>query len=197
MNPILCISGSSRPDNYTARALAIVAAALGTQGVRSETFDARELTLGFPGQPSTPDGARLLAAVTRAPAIVLATPEYHGTFSAATKLIIENLGFPSALAGKPVALLGVAAGRIGAIKALEHLRGVCAHTGAFVLPGAVSIAGVRGAFDADGKVTDPATEKALRGLAASLMAFMKDYVCPKHTLEAMIRDDGSPWAASV
>ena len=36
------------------------------------------------------------------------------------KLVIENLGFPSVLAGKPVALLGMAAGAIGAIKSLEH-----------------------------------------------------------------------------
>lgn len=39
------------------------------------------------------------------------------------KLVIENLGFPSPLAAKPVALLGVAAGQIGAIKSLESLQG--------------------------------------------------------------------------
>jgi NAD(P)H-dependent FMN reductase len=33
-----------------------------------------------------------------AAAIVLATPEYHGSFSSVLKLVIENLGFPSALA---------------------------------------------------------------------------------------------------
>ena len=48
--------------------------------------------------------------------------------------MIENMGFPSVLAGKPVSLLGVAAGRIGAIKSLESLRGVCSHIGAIVLP---------------------------------------------------------------
>ena len=37
--------------------------------------------------------------------VVLATPEYHGSFSSVMKLVIENLGFPSALQGKPVALM--------------------------------------------------------------------------------------------
>ncbi|NIT99995.1 MAG: NADPH-dependent oxidoreductase, partial [Nitrosopumilaceae archaeon] len=66
--------------------------------------------------------------------IILATPEYHGSFSSMMKLFIENLGFPSMLSTKPVALLGVAAGEIGAIKALEHLSSVCSYIGAIVLP---------------------------------------------------------------
>jgi FMN reductase len=46
------------------------------------------------------------------------------------KLAIDNLGFPSMLSGKPISLLGVAAGVIGAIKSLEELRGICSHVGA-------------------------------------------------------------------
>jgi hypothetical protein len=42
--------------------------------------------------------------------------------SAMIKLCIESMGFPSVMAGKPVALPGVAAGRIGAIKSIEQLR---------------------------------------------------------------------------
>ena len=114
-----------------------------------------------------------------------------------TKLIIENLGFPSVLADKPVALLGVAAGRIGAIKSLEQLRGVCSHVGAIVLPGAVSIGGVQGAFDSDGTCTDKGVEESLRRLAESLLDFMKEYVCPKYALEAMVRGDSTPWTAEV
>ncbi len=161
------------------------------------TIDARELSLSFPGQPDTDDAVRLRDAVTHAGGIVLASPEYHGGFGAMTKLIIENLGFPSVMAGKPVALLGVAAGRIGAIKTIEQLRGVCSHVGAIVIPGAVSIASVRAAFDKEGIITDVPTEKALRGLAASLVNFMKDYICPKYTLEAMVRREAQPWTAEV
>ena len=60
--------------------------------------------------------------------------------SACAKLIIENLGFPSVLAGKAIVILGVAAGSAGAIKSLEQLRCVLSHIGAIVLPGPVSIA---------------------------------------------------------
>lgn len=64
--------------------------------------------------------------------------------------MLENMGFPSALKGKAVGLIGVASGRIGAIKSLESLKGVISHVGGILIPnGAVSIAGVQGAFDAN------------------------------------------------
>lgn len=51
----------------------------------------------------------------------------------------------------------------GAIKAIEHLRGVLAHVGALVVPRSISVAGVRSAFDAaTGTVTDRNTEQALQ-----------------------------------
>jgi chromate reductase len=197
MPTVVTISGTSRPDNYTARALAVVNDELRNIGITPTEFDARHMTLAFPGQAPTEDAEALKAAVEGADGIVLATPEYHGGFSAMTKLIIENMGFPSMMAKKPVALVGVAAGRIGAIKSLEQLRAVCAHSGAIVLPGSVSVAGVRGAFDAEGNCTDEATERALRGVAGALMQFIKDYVCPKYALEEMVRGGGMPWTASV
>lgn len=196
--PIVTIVGTSRPGNFTRHALAVVEDELARLGGQLAHFDAGDLTLSFPGHPETPDARRLREAVAGASAVVLASPEYHGSFCAMTKLIIENLGFPSALAGRPVALVGVAAGRIGAIKSLEHLRGVCAHVGALVVPSAVSVAGVRAAFDEDGRVRDAATEAALRALSTSLIEFMKTYVCPRHTLEAMARGESvEPWTTTV
>jgi len=196
--PIVTIVGTSRPGNFTRHALAVVEDQLSRLDAQLARFDAADLTLSFPGHPETPDADRLREAVAAAAGVVLASPEYHGTFCAMTKLIIENLGFPSALAGRPVALLGVAAGRIGAVKSVEHLRGVCAHVGALVVPSAVSVAGVRAAFDEDGRVRYAGTEAALRGLATSLIEFMKTYVCPRYTLEAMARGETvEPWTTTV
>ncbi len=198
MKNIVSISGTSRPDNYTSRALAVVNDELRKRKAKPTVIDARDLTLSFPGHPPSDDSNRLRKTIEDATGVVLATPEYHGGFSAMTKLIIENMGFPSALSGKPVALVGVAAGRIGAIKSIEQLRGVCAHVGAIVVPGSVSVAGVRGAFDDDGNCTDPGIEKSLRGVAESLLQFLKEFVCPKYALEAMTREGTAlPWSTAV
>jgi chromate reductase len=194
---IVCISGTSRPDNYTSRALAVVVDELEKSGEKFSVFDARDLNLEFPGQPETEDSKRLKEAVTNAAGVIMASPEYHGGVCAMSKLVIENLGFPSQLAGKPMALLGVAAGRIGAIKSLEQLKAICSHIGAIVVPGAVSIAGVRQVFDDEGVCQDEASEKAIRGVAHSMSGFLSDYVCPRYALESMVREDSRPWATTI
>ena len=179
---IVGISGTNRPDNYTSRALDVTLDEIrkADANAQIEVLDGRHLQLTFPGSPL----------LRQAAGVVLATPEYHGTFSAFTKLIIENLGHPSALRDKPVALLGVASGRIGAIKSVEHLRSVLAHIGALVIPGSISVAGIQTAFDRDtGTITDSNTEEALRGLGRALATFIKDYVCPRYVLESQVRDE--------
>lgn len=189
---IVGISGTNRPDNYTSRALDVTLDEIrkADANAQIEVLDGRHLQLAFPGAPATADAHKLQALLRQAAGVVLATPEYHGTFSAFTKLIIENLGHPSALRDKPVALLGVASGRIGAIKSVEHLRSVLAHIGALVIPGSISVAGIQTAFDRDtGTITDSNTEEALRGLGRALATFMKDYVCPRYVLESQVRDE--------
>ena len=84
---IVCISGTSRPNNYTSRALTVVVDELQTRQLETTVFDGREITLSFPGYPGTEDAERLQAAVKASAGVVLATPEYHGGFSAMTKLI--------------------------------------------------------------------------------------------------------------
>lgn len=195
---VVCISGTSRPDNYTCLALRVVADVLRGSGCDVTLLDGREIALAFPGQPETEGAIRLREALGDAQGVVLATPEYHGSLSAYTKLVIENLGFPSELGGKPVALLGIADGRLGAVKSLEQLRSICAHVGAIVLPRAISIAGVSAAFDAAGECTDDEVRAALERLANSLVGFLDEYVRPRQVLEEMVRTaEPETWVTSV
>jgi chromate reductase, NAD(P)H dehydrogenase (quinone) len=98
--------------------------------VSVDVIDREGLALPPPGtgldSAATED---LQSRTLRAAGVVLATPAYRGSFSSMMKSMIENLGFPSVLAGKTVARFGVAGGSIGAIKSLERLRGVVSHAG--------------------------------------------------------------------
>ena len=186
---IVTVSGSVRPGNYTSKALALVIDEFRRRGdVELGAVDLGVIDLPLPGRPaSNPSTEEFRETVKSATGVVLATPEYHGSFSSLIKLAIENLGFPSVLAGKPVALLGVASGQIGAIKSLEHLRSVCSHVGAIVLPSFVSLARVREVFDEEDRCVDPEIEKRVRSVATTLLDYIHGAVCPKIVLEAMIR----------
>ena len=187
---IVGILGSVRPGNFTSKAFSFVEDEIRRKrpDVSLEVIDPATLTLPFPGmQGDHHDGSVLREAVSKATGVILATPEYHGSFSAMMKLVIENLGFPSVLAGKPVALLGVAAGEIGAIKSLEALAGVCRHVGALVLPGTVSVSGVQQLFDAAGNCLNPVVEKRIRSVPMNLLDYIAGAVCPRIALEAMVR----------
>jgi FMN reductase len=92
------------------------------------------------------------------------------------------------LGGKPVSILGVASGVIGAIKSTEQLRAICAHVGAMPLPLAVSIGKIQQVFDAEGHCQDEATEKYIRRAASNLIDYIHNAVCPKISLEAILRE---------
>jgi chromate reductase, NAD(P)H dehydrogenase (quinone) len=185
---VAVLLGSVRPGNYTRAAAALVVDELRGKGVHVDVIDPAEMELNLPGRGTTPDAERMQEIVRDASALVLCTPEYHGGLSSVIKLMIENMGFPSAMSGKPAALLGVAQGRIGAIKSLEMLRSICSHVGCHVMPATISVANVRKAFDEEGRVVDPAVEKSVRGLATSLLDYLHRHVCPLITIEAMARE---------
>src|SRR3981081_2020346 len=187
---LVLINGSVRPGNYTSMASALVVDELKQDpNVSVEVINPLELDLPMPGMNPRAEGTRKLQeAVKNATAVILATPEYHGNLSSVTKLVIENLGFPSVLAGKPVALLGVAAGSVGAIKSLEHLRGVASHIGSFVLPLPISIANVQKVFNTEGRILEPPVEKMIRQVATNLMAYIEKHLCPTVTLERLLRE---------
>ena len=90
---ILVITGSVRPGNYTLKASALVIDELRKDPmVRAELVDPQTLDLPWPGTRAAAEATRhLQQKVKEAAGVVLATPEYHGSFSSVMKLVIENL----------------------------------------------------------------------------------------------------------
>ncbi len=188
---IVTICGSVRPGNYTAMALELAIDELRkTPGVEVTPIRLETLDLPLPGMPAKKPAAieQFQQTVASATGVLLASPEYHGGISSPMKLAIDNLGFPSVLGDKPVSILGVAAGVIGAIKSTEQLRAICAHVGAMPLPLAVSIARVQQQFDSNGNCQDAATEKYIRRSASNLIDYINHAICPKISLEAILRE---------
>lgn len=187
---IVAICGSVRPGNYTSMALRLALDEFAKiSGVEATPIHLDKLDLPLPGlAPRDPAAVeQFQQTVKAATGVLLASPEYHGGISSPMKLAIDNLGFPSMLAGKPVSLLGVAAGVIGAIKSTEQLRSICSHVGAITLPLAISIARVQQVFDTEGRCLDAGAEKLMRSAATNLINYINDAICPKITLEGVLR----------
>ena len=167
---ILAFGGSRRPGNNTDKALRLAVEELTAGGGRVDRVHLGELRLPLPGEPSdSPDPEALRQKVLGADGILIATPEYHGSISSTLKLAIDNLGFPSTLEGKTIAILGVAMGP-SADNALGHLRHILTHIGGKVLPEQTSIGGVHKKFGEDGRCLDPEAEAGIRRVARALLA---------------------------
>lgn len=174
---LVAISGSVRRDGYTRQFLDLLIEMLERHpDVTVDCIDPGDFRLAFPGQPEAADlQDKLMARVVLADGILLSTPEYHGSYSSVLKALIDNLGYPSVIAGKPVSLLGIATGRLGAIKALEHLRSVCSHIGAIVLPYPVSVAEAHNKIDDGGRCTDPDLVHLMEQCAAQLVDYTRSH----------------------
>ena len=174
---LVAVSGSIRRDGFTRRFLDLLIEMLEEHSdVTVDCIDPAEFRLAFPGEPGA--GAlqdQLVARVALADGVLLSTPEYHGSYSSVLKVLIDNMGYPSVMAGKPVSLLGIATGRLGAIKALEHLRSVCSHIGAIVLPYPVSVAEAHNKLDERGHCTDPDLLEAMQRCAEQLVLYTRSH----------------------
>ena len=186
---IAVIIGSVAKNSNTRKAALVAVDELQKhEEISVDVIDPRELDIPFPGiKSSSKDAEKIQEIVEGATGVILVTPEYHGSYSSVLKLLIENLGYPSKLAGKPIAILGVASGDIGAIKSIEGLRGVCAHIGGIVLPGSASIPEVDKHFNEKGECVTPKYEKRIRSVSRNLISFIEENIYPKIALEEIVR----------
>jgi NAD(P)H-dependent FMN reductase len=136
---ILALVGSLRSGSDNLR-LAEAAAKLAPSGISVEIFDSLADVALYnedhdqPGAVAAAD--RLRAEVQSADALLLVTPEYNGTMSAALKNAIDWISRPfgaGVIAGKPVAVIGTSHGQYGGVWAHDDARKSARIAGASVL----------------------------------------------------------------
>ena len=178
---IVAIVGSISKNSYTRKSLNIAVNEIKSHDNFSvKIIDPRDFDLPAPGSGIMNESRkRLQQIVGEADGALLAKPEYNGSFSSIIKLVIENLGYPSELSGKPISLLGIADGDMGAIKAIEALRGVCSHIGGYVLPNATSVAHINQKFDVDDNCIYEQTERRIKRVGAELVKYISRFVDKK------------------
>ena len=164
------MTGSVRPGSLTTAVMRILSADFRSQGF--STLEINPVGVEVPHfGAGLPESLRLtyVDQLKSARGVVLCTPEYNGSYSAVMKSLVESLGYPSPLDSKIIALVGIATGVIGAVKALEHLRSVCSHCGAHVLPFALSISEAHKIIDKGGACTSDKVSQQINEIAKKLI----------------------------
>jgi chromate reductase, NAD(P)H dehydrogenase (quinone) len=100
-------------------------------------------------------------------------PEYNGSYPGILKLFIDAASIRSKMSifkGKKAGLVGVATGRAGNIRGLEHFTSVMMFMGVTVLPNLLPISAFNKILDTDKNIAD---EAALKAIDAQIEEFMK------------------------
>jgi NAD(P)H-dependent FMN reductase len=182
MTHVVAICGSRRDESNTQVALETALDEAAAAGASTELVDLRGLDLppldADRDAADQGDGARLLAAVDGADALLLGTPVYHGSYSGVLKNALDYCGFDE-FEEKTVGLLGVAGGSFP-VTALDHLRSVCRALNCWVLPHQAAVpraykhvthdAGGDGDGDG-GRITDDDLEERVRVLGRRVVQY--------------------------
>mgnify|MGYP001822238951 CR=1 FL=1 len=101
---------------------------------------------------------------------IFVVPEYNGSIPGALKFLIDALDVRSAFRDKKAALVGVATGRAGNLRGLDHLTGILQHMRTNVMPGNLPISKVKDFLDAEGNL-DPDTNKLIEDHVSRLIKY--------------------------
>jgi len=173
MTKIALINSSVQQKNYTGFILKIIENELIKKNFSVINIRLKRFNLPFPGgEIDNDNSSEMRDLLNSANAYIIACPEYNGSFTAKLKLMIENSGYPSALKGKPVGLVGLASGVLGATKSLEQLRTVCSHLGCYVLPRVVSVAQVEKQFDDFGNCINATIRNDIQLAATNMISYL-------------------------
>jgi chromate reductase len=92
---------------------------------------------------------------------VVVSPEYNGSFSGVLKLFIDAVSvrkYKETFAGKKVSLVGVASGRAGNLRGLDHLTGIFNYLKMLVMPVKLPVSSVEKLITKDKVVSDALLE---------------------------------------
>jgi chromate reductase, NAD(P)H dehydrogenase (quinone) len=175
---ILGIAGSLRRKSYNRAALR-AAQKLSPEDAELEIFELDGIPVFNQDEEQTPPPAvvEFKKRIRDADAILFVTPEYNYSIPGALKNAIDWASRPygdSAWTGKPAAIMGASAGRLGTARAQYHLRQVFVFLNVLAVnQPEVMIGNAADQFDADGNLTNEDSKKLIRQLLVNLVAWTR------------------------
>lgn len=171
---ITIICATNRPKNQTLKVVSTYERLLKEAGKEPVIFQMDELPDNFIvtdlfGKRSDKVEALLKEKIEPAERLVIIAPEYNGSYPGIFKTFLDGVD-PSVWVGKKVALVGVATGRAGNLRGMDHLTGVLHYLKMEVFSNKIPISRLHALLDEDDNIDDTETLKVLH---AQLEGFLK------------------------
>lgn len=172
---ITLINATNRPENLTGKVVEVYVRILNDLGLENQVFEISELQDDFIysasfGKESAHMAEIVKQKISAASKFVFIAPEYHGSYPGVLKAFLDAVETKH-FRGKRAALVGVATGRAGNLRGMDHLTDVLHHMGVEVLSLKVPISKLNALLNAEGQLIDAETIQVLTKQAEKLKAF--------------------------
>lgn len=175
---ILALAGSLRTDSYNKRLVKVAARGAEAAGATTTFLDLRELDLplydedvekrGFPAGVT-----KLKAIMKQHQGLLIASPEYNSSISAALKNAIDWASRPApnekpleCFADKVAGLVSASPGALGGLRGLVHLRAILGNIQVLVVHQQVAVPKANEAFTPEGDLKDEKQRSMVEGVGA-------------------------------
>lgn len=180
---ILAFAGSARLDSFNKKMVKI--AALGAQEAGAEVtyLDLRDLPMPLFDQDlesaqGLPENVLKFKALLKAhQGLLIACPEYNSSITPLLKNAIDWASRPepdeppmslTCFKNKVAVIMSAAAGGLGGLRGLVHVRAILGNIGVLVLPDQKSIPSAYQAFDEQGNLRDIEQQESVKNLGVKL-----------------------------
>ncbi len=158
-------------------------------GAEVQVVDLRDLGLplydgDLEAASGLPEGAKKLKGLMReSQGFLIASPEYNSAMTGVMKNAIDWVSRPEsddepplvAFRGKVAALMAASPGALGGMRGLVQVRSILCNLGTLVLTEQVTVSSAYQAFDESGRLKDQGKAAEVKGLATSLIDFVKKH----------------------
>jgi len=183
---ILACAGSTRRESFNKRLIRIAVAGAQAAGAEVTLIDLRDYPLPlFDGDLEAHDGLpangrKLKDLFLAHHGLLMSCPEYNSSITGVWKNTIDWVSRPvpgeaplACFDGKVAALMSASPGALGGLRGLVHLRSILENIHTMVVTEQKALSHADEAFDGDGRLKDPADQKAVEGIGARVATVIR------------------------
>ena len=155
---VTIISGTNRKQSNTSKIAREYQLILQEKGIEAGLLSLEDLDLLHYNASFESIENKILIPTTH---FIIVSPEYNGSFPGVLKLLFDTSRSHEMWFHKKALLTGVATGRAGNLRGMDHLADVLNYMKITVHPNKLPISAVNSVVDSDGKIIDKNTLKAI------------------------------------